>query len=204
LAGIHVPVKDLPATLRAALKSVGYARQDIEVEGREAVSPAVAGGDGRRGFVTAVNFGTGKYDTRYGSWGGANLFERNLIDEVQEALPIPPNSAIIKGTEGYKGAFATVYVRPETLTPMLPAGPSDLTDLEKGVLLAFDQYTSAGRKDRRGQVGVSKWDAAASKLLQQGLLKSNAAGAVQITTAGKNAAENLGPGAYVEKFLPRW
>ncbi len=214
----HVRVKDLPSQLRGALESLGYARADVSLDPRETYSMSAGGsGDGRRAFVCAVNLQTGEREIARGSWGGPNMFNpRNAVDLDQTDRPLPINFAVIHGSEG-NTVYASIYVNPATLTPMLPAAPQ-LGDFERSILNVIGGYTSAGRKNEwerlcsdagrkagdasglhysdRARWGIegeaskakqTEIDGAIDTLVSLGLCKRNKAGAVSITTEGKNA-----------------
>jgi hypothetical protein len=186
---MHVEVKTLVPAVQSALKSVRYGGRDIQVITADKVSPLVAGGDGQRGFVTIINLDTGKSESRRGSWGGANMFNPdNAVDLDREQFTIPANGVVIKGTTGYPRTFATLYT---TATGnLLPAGTDDtevLTDEELQAL--YCHYSIKGGQYRRDE--LSRRHVMAStvdSLVDRGYLKRNRAGAVSITTKGKNAS----------------
>src|SRR5260221_2165479 len=212
----HVKVKDLPPQLREALASLGYARLDIALNPATTYCMSAGGsGSGRRAFVCAVNLQTGERKLAHGSWGGANMSSPiNSVDLDTESRALPINFAVIHGSEG-NSVYATIDVNPATLTPMLPAAPS-CTNFERSILAMVGGLTSAGRKDAIDRMcreagdtvtrGMSYSDplryplqlqgekamlgeinAAIDTLVSLGLLKRNKAGAISITTEGKNA-----------------
>lgn len=182
---MFVPVIVLPGSVQNALRSVGYAKSDIKVSAVETVSMFDAGSNGMRGFFTLINMGSGEFSTTYGSWGGANAFESNPVDRNEQNHALPANFAAIKGASGSPGTFAQVYVHPSNVAAMLPK-VAEVSQREKDILDAFKSLTSAGRKDSfaRGKVKAPEL----ATLVQRGLLKANKAGAMSITTEGKNAA----------------
>lgn len=192
---MHAKVKDLPSSLRAALNSVGFHKSDIEILAAERVTLSGGGaGAGQRDFTCAVNLETGASASTYGSWGGANAFNQtNVVDLDDREHEIPVNGALIKGSEGGgHPTMARVYVRPETLAPMLSSVPvlcpEEIAALWCHRALKGGSYRSEALKEHC--VTLEHVD----RLVEAGLLKRNSAGATQITTEGKNAltAANVG------------
>lgn len=211
--GVVVAVKELPPSLRAALKSVGFRRSDITVTPVETIQMSGAYGKGYRAFIVLVNLATGKHDVKYGSWGGANMFTQSAVDTDRKEYPIPPNGAAIKGQEGGgRPTMASIYVNPQAIAAMLPA-TEKLTDEEKRFLDMWEGLTSAGRKYefermmqdayfsvkpgfspegrkealRAEQEKKREIEAMIDSLVKRGLLARNKAGATKITTKGRNA-----------------
>lgn len=193
--GVYAPVSNLPPSLQKLLNELGYRRKDIDVVPAETFNPSYPSGEGHRAFVSVVNLATGSYRTTRGSWGGANPFERgNIVDDSRGAdVPIPPNGAVVIGSEGGgHPIYATVHVRPEALAPLLPPAQSDdLGEIERVALVAYKDYNSKGRLQCKERIGDKRWGDAIAGLVRRGLLKSNAAGAASITTEGKNTAETI-------------
>jgi hypothetical protein len=186
---MYVEVKSLTPAVQSALKAVSYGSRDIQVITTDKVSPSVAGGDGQRGFVIVINLTTGKREHVTGSWGGANMFNpTNVVDLDTGQYVIPTDGVVIKGTTGYPRTFATLYT---TATGnLLPAATGDvetLTDVELQALYCHKSIKGGQYRreemTRRG-VGPSTVDS----LVDRGYLKRNRAGAVSITTKGKNAS----------------
>jgi hypothetical protein len=207
----HVKVKELPEVLRSALVSVGYHGADVAIKASERYSMSTGGsGNGRRAFVCAVNLATGERIMRQGSWGGPNPFNpTNAVDLDDTVRDLPPNFAVIHGSEGEQ-VYASVDVNPATLAPLLPEAPT-LTESERAILCAYAGLTSAGRKrqiedwcSNAARAGdpdyVNAWarrqaeatckqaiETLIAGLVSRGFLARNKAGAVSVTTAGKNA-----------------
>jgi hypothetical protein len=186
----YVPTKELPESVRRALKEIGYGKTDIGLKASETVSVGQGGGDGRRSFYAIVSLdGSVAHKVEYGSWGGANPFETKRVDHDQQKHPIVPGYAVIVGSEanGTK-VYCTMHVHPSNFAPMLPA-KAELNDHLRGILRIFASYTSAGRKNEWERSPQTKpTEADYEILIGLGLLKKNSAGAVSITTAGKNEA----------------
>lgn len=189
MSGEWVDVKDLPAAIQDALKSVGYARSNIEVRASEKVVMGdVGSGQGRRSFAVLVNLDTGNHATHYGSWGGINAFDRaNPVDNDTNEYALPHNGVAVKGSSGYGTTLATLHIPASMVSRVLTAGPRDeLPQVEKDALYAY-AYIIGGqyRRDelRRRNVPSTVVDG----LVTQGLLKRNKAGATSVTTAGRNA-----------------
>lgn len=187
---IHVPVRELPDALRAALKTVGYGAKDVGVTPQEAVTPNAYAGEGQRGFVIIVNLETGKRETLGGDWGGGGMSIKP-IDAASQDVRIPPNGAVIIGTEGHPRTMASIYVHPDVIAKLLPPTAA-VTDREQMILRTIRSLTSAGRKEVFGDQRVQP--AEVDALVARGLLARSKAGAVSITTAGKNVAEGQGDG----------
>lgn len=182
MSSVYSQVKELPLILQRALKSIGYYKKDISIEGKETVSVQDSGGDGRRGFVVLVDLVANSYRKSYGSWGGANMFTANVVDSDDKEHAIPPNGAVITGCEGGgHPTLANLYLHPSNIVKFLPP-KVELTDAER---IALEQMSTLkpGYRDTVPPPVLAS-------LLTKGLAKQNKAGAVQITTAGKTAWRN--------------
>lgn len=183
---MHIETKSLPESLKAALRAVGYGAADIGVRVTETYSAQSCANDGQRGFTMAVNIATGERDEHHGSWGGANPFGANAVDSDGTARPLAPGFVVVQGTTGYPRTFATLLVHPSNAAPLLPA-KAELTDRQRSILGQFAGLTSAGRKNEWERYPASKpTEAEIAELVARGLLKQNKAGAISITTEGKN------------------
>lgn len=182
---IHVAVRELPDALRAALKAVGYGAKDVGVTPQDAVTPNAYAGEGQKGFVVIVNLETGKRETLGGDWGGGGM-SLKPIDAASQDVRIPPNGAVIIGTEGWPRTMASIYVHPDGIARLLPPAAA-VTDREQLILRTIRSLTSAGRKEVFGREKVTP--AEIDALVARGLLRKTKAGAVSITTDGKNVAE---------------
>lgn len=183
---IYVQVSELPDSIKSALKAVRYGRNDIGVETRETYMPACGSSSGRRAFVMAVNLATGEREQHLGSWGGPNMFSpSNAVDNDTSSRPLAPGFAVIHGSQGDK-VYASLTLHPSNVAALLPA-KSDLTDRQRDLLNCYAGLTSAGRKDhweRRG--GKKPTEAELVELVNLGMVTRNKAGAVSITTKGRN------------------
>jgi hypothetical protein len=82
---------------------------------------------------------------------------------------------------------ASIYIHPTAIAPLLPAAPA-ISDRDKSILLAFRSLTSAGRKDEWSRNAASRpTTEELDRLVAAGLLSRNKAGAMAITTEGRNA-----------------
>jgi hypothetical protein len=186
---ISVRTKELPDTLREALRQIGYSGQDVPVEVTTEVSPYSPAGEGSRGFSAVVELSTGRSKVHHGNWGGGSPATQAQVDVDDRESPLLPGFAIIKGSTGNR-TFATIYLNPENVAKYLPA-PVSLTDRELGILAQFRALSSAGRKDEWQRFPASKpSDEEIDSLVAKGLLSKNKAGAVSLTTDGKNAARD--------------
>jgi len=197
----YLPTADLPQPVQNALRGLGYRKPDIQVVAKDTISPMEAGEKGRRGFFCAVELRTGEAKTKWGSWGGANIFNaNNAVDLDDELYPIPRGVMVLKGSDGDK-VFAVLYVRPEDFAPLLPPPPEALTEDEQAVLYAFACLKSGPyRQEFLARVDLVHWrltgrnggsEAHIESLAQRGYLKRAANGATQITTRGKNVRGNF-------------
>jgi hypothetical protein len=186
-----VNVSDLPLNLKLALQNVGYNKPNVLVKiGRE-FYPRPPSMDGRRGYLAAVNLTEGAeepYKVTLGSYGGSNMFTKT-IDDFDGKVPLPENYAAITGlTSGGSGypATANVYVGPGNMNPaLLPQAPA-VSEREAKILYMVKGYKSEYRKARLQANKVQ--DSEIDSLVSRGFLKKNSAGALSITTDGKNAA----------------
>jgi len=184
----HVAVKALPPSLRSALESVGYGRADIGVSPAERYTMANGGDAGCRAFTMCVDLATGRREIAWGSWGGANMFNpSNHVDLDTTPRAIPEGCAIISGQEGGgRPVWASIRVNPSSLAPLLPAVAS-VSDKERAILRTVRGYKGGDyRRTELARIGAT--DADMRALADRGLLKINRAGAVSITTEGRNAA----------------
>jgi hypothetical protein len=183
---IHVPVKELPDSLRSALKRVRYGSRDIGVVAQERVEPNPYAAEGQKGFVLVIDIASGRSRDLEGSWGGASPNGPSEIDFANRPVPIPEGGAVIIGTEGHPQTMATIYVHPKTIAAMLPPA-AETTEREQTILRTIRSLNTAGRKEVFGRERVTP--AEIDALVARGLLSKTKAGAVSITTAGKNVAE---------------
>jgi|GEM_PF-1296011 len=189
-----VELRELPPVLQRALKSVGYRRKDIRVEPDTTYSPSEgsASASGQRGYVIVVNMQTGQMKTEMGSWGGPNPFERKQVDLDRRNYPIPANGAVVVGESGGRGSFARIKVNPSNLSAILPSGDEDKLPPDEQKALNIIGGIKGGHRVRyfeRNNLGP--YDFRANPLLQslakKGMIKANRAGAMKITTKGRNA-----------------
>lgn len=184
----YVATKELPPSVRKTLKTIGYGKADIGIVSSETVVVGQGGGDGRRSFYAILALdGSVEPKVEYGSWGGANPFETFRVDHDQTKHPIAPGYAVVVGSEsGGTHVHCTMHVHPSNLAPLLPA-KADLTDRQRSTLRVFKSFTSAGRKSEWENYPETKpTEAELEALIGLGLLKKNKAGALSITTKGKN------------------
>lgn len=187
---IHVETKTLPDSLQRALRAIGYGRADIGVRPTESYTQWAPSGQGQRAFTMAVNLATGDRTVAQGSWGGPNMFNpSNAVDLDSELRPLPPGFAIVQGTQGYKPS-ATVMIHPSNAAPLLPA-TAELSEREQYLVNVFVGLNSHGRKEhfarRSGEHGGPPSEVELLALADRGFITRNKAGAVAVTTAGRNA-----------------
>jgi hypothetical protein len=186
---MHVTVKELAPVVQKALKSVNYGAADIRVEAANEVDAYSEGNAGSRGFVIVLNVDTGETRTLSGNWGGGSIAgSDNLVDSGSDAVTLPENGIVIKGSRGYPRTFATIYAHPNAVGAyLLPSGEDEtLTDAEQQALYCFGAIKGGEyRRDEMRRRNVSQ--STVDSLVTRGYLKRNRAGATQITTKGKNA-----------------
>jgi hypothetical protein len=181
---IYTECKDLPESIKSALRSVGYNRTDISIEARDEMSfaspPAF---EGSRGFTLVVNLTTGQCQVEHGSWGGANMFERRAVDCDETLYPMRPGIAVIQGESGGRGCFAHLYLHPDNVCKFLPAVPT-LTAKQAAVVYVYDSIKSSYRKAELDREGCTTADV--DECIALGYLERKGNG-VRVTTFGKNA-----------------
>lgn len=185
---MYVQVKDLPAPVQEALTAVSYGRKDITVQASTSVVLSSSSGDGMRAFVALVNLSTGKHTVTWGSWGGANMFNpTNAVDNDDRSYELPADGVAIRGTKGgNQPVYATLHVPASMVDRILPSAGVTLTEAEKDALYCHKAYK--GGQYRRDELARRNVTAEViDGLVERGLLSRNKAGAVQITTDGKNA-----------------
>lgn len=187
------PITAIPANVQRILSSVGYNKKDIQVSAVEKVCIQFAGGNGIRGFAVAGNLETGEHRVMRGSWGGANPFESskgNAVDRDSGDHTIPVNGFVITGWEGGgKPVHAEIHIQPANLPKQLTDGGAGLSADEKQILAITVGYKAFARREYWAQ--IPGWEALIEKLVSGGFLTRNKAGAISITTAGKNACEGV-------------
>ena len=187
----YADVRDLPPVVQRALRSAGYRGSNIRIVTSETFRRNNTPFEGNRGYNLYVNLATNKYDSEVGSWGGSNMFQERGGDSDQTPRKIPNNVLVIKGEKGGRGSFATIYVNPKTVTPLLPdSGGDDLTDDERSALKIIKSIKGGYRADEfhyKGLGEYASYNPLIQSLREKGLIKINKRGAVMITTKGKNA-----------------
>jgi hypothetical protein len=188
MSALYIEVKTLPDSIKDALASVGYHRGDIDVEVSTQGRIGMAFGDGHRGVTVVVNLATGERKVQYGSWGGANPFVQNKFDDNPDARPeLSPGTVCIHGSTGHRN-IVHLIVHPDNAAPLLPE-KVELSDRQKKILAQFRSLTSRGRKDQwEREPGDRPTEAELDELVAGGFLKRNKAGAIKITTEGRNAS----------------
>ena len=196
---MYTQVKDLPETIQSALNSLGYGRKDISLEVAESISPAVSGGQGKRGFCCIVNIETGERKIDMGSWGGANCFGPsavNPVDSDRNDYVIPPNFAVIKGSEGGdRPVYATITISSSNMIKALPE-KVELSARDQWLLYTFKGLTSAGRKNEWERCNDKPSEADLVRFAINGWIKRRSDGACMITTEGKNTLLASDGGSY--------
>lgn len=184
----YLAVADLPAAVRDALSVLNYGRKDIRVVAAESVTLAGSSGDGYQAYACLINLADGTWRIERGSWGGANMFARdNAVDNDTRAYPLPAHGVAVTGSRGGgQPVSATLHIPASMVARMLPAPAAELSKEDRDALYCHKVLKGgAYRREELRRRGVRT--AAIDALVERGLLTRNRAGAVQITTAGKNA-----------------
>ena len=184
---MYIKISEIPDSIRRGLDSVDYKRKDIEVHVVDKVSLGYSSGDGRRAFSVVGNIDTGMFKTVFGSWGGANMFTRTLVDDCDQEFEIPVNGYVITGcTGGYgHGSYATLHVSSGCVNKALLPDICNLSDIEVKVLACVRALRGDYRKVAIRRSGGS--DEVVQGLVRLGYLNCNKAGSLSLTTKGKNA-----------------
>jgi hypothetical protein len=136
-----------------------------------------------------VNLDTGDIQEHVGSWGGANMFNPgNAVDLNRTTYPLPENGAIVDGHQGGdRPVYAVVTVHPSRLVKVLPAA-KDVTARQREILGCFIYKGGEYRKAELARKGVTP--AELDELVAAGFISRNRAGAMSLTTDGRNARGN--------------
>lgn len=193
---MHIRMTDLPAAIRSALESCGYHRADVEVSEAATYSPkGTTAFEGNRGYCVVVNVATGEQHAEVGAWGGANGFSAHAVDHDANEYPIPPNCAVVAGENGGRGAFFRVKVAPGMMAGILPPAADDALPESSGLALAVIAGIKGGARgdyfDRLGLGAYGAANPAVAVLVARKLVSVNKAGAIAITTEGRNARSML-------------
>jgi hypothetical protein len=184
---MHIETKTLPDMLKQALRNLDYGATDIEVRQVNSISLGDMGsGDGRKSFTVLINLETGEMKRYNGSWGGINMFNLdNPVDTDTKVYPMVPGMLVIKGSIGYPRTFATIYTHRDSSILPVTSGV-ELTKVQKDTLYCFKCIKGGEyRREEMFRRRVTKSDI--QWAIDQGYVKVNKAGAMSITTEGKNA-----------------
>ena len=187
--GHYIKVSELPPSVQKGLEAVGYGRKDIEVSVRETFEPSPISADGRRGFLVACRLDdSNECRVTWGSYGGSNMFTKS-IDDVDGSFDVPKDVAFLSGMsgagEGYP-AYAYLVISPKNMNPTLLPPVASVTKREAKILAIFRYLRSSARKEYLNRMRAS--GAEVDSLVARGFLSRNKAGAMSITTEGRNAA----------------
>lgn len=186
----YISTATLPSHIQSILKEIDYRGKDINLEAKVDISVLGCANDGCRAFYATFSLSEGKHKVVYGSYGGANMFERHQPDHDDSMHTIPEGFGCLKGQTGHKGSFATLYVNPANVARMLPEIP-EITDREKYLLACFRGLTSNGRaREWTDNPHKKPTEVELTALSSKGWLKISKNGATSITTEGKNAVGN--------------
>lgn len=188
----YVEVVNLPEPIRNALKALDFRGNDLPVFTHTTVELGGSASDGEKAFTTLVNLTTGQHVTTWGSWGGPNAFDRtNPVDNDRNAYTLPGDGVVLTGTgNGSKARYAFLHIPASMTARVLPPSEGEsLPDDVQWVLNVFVSNNSGGRKYEfeRKRISAAALAAATETLAAGGYIKVNKAGAVSVTTKGRNA-----------------
>jgi len=180
----RLATKELPQVFKDALKEVGYHKNDISVEVTTSVSPPFAD-DGMKPFMVAMDLNQSKYKVQWGSWGMGG----------GSKVSIPSGGAVIAGSSGGRGSFATIYVTPANVAKLIEEEDGEELSKHEDIVLYLLRGIKSGYRaeemERRGVPGgYSVRNPIILSLVEKGLAKANSAGAIQVTLKGKNQPLN--------------
>lgn len=187
---MYVNVDSLPEIVKNALMGAKFHKSDIEVIHVDSVSMGnSAYGDGYQAFTTLVDMNDNRVEHHKGSWGGANMFNRdNAVDLDDRLFPLQIGHIVIKGQRGgTTPVSAQIYAhRDSSILPLISGNA-----LEEDELYVLSIYRGIKGGYRKEYLDRLKGNAdITDKLVESGHLKRNKAGSTQITTEGKNAVGN--------------
>jgi hypothetical protein len=186
-AGTEVSVRDLPRGLQQGLKAGGHRSPNISVEATMTWNPFMAGGKGTQGYYVTFDITSGRtLDSAQGSWGGANPFNRNEVDDDQKPRPMQQGVAVYKGYSNKP--FGWLYLHPTDFDTYMPKEPVvDVTDDEKKALYALGMKSGYRRDEfrRYGLGDYSPTNPIIKSLAAKGLVKITGRGMMR-TPAGTN------------------
>lgn len=130
-AEMWVKVKDLPKSVRAALKDpkIRFGKPDILLHVQEDMDPSTRSGyDYMCGYMAACRMDdSGTYEIAWGEYGGGDVGFYSRTDQLRGKLfDIPPGVAVVKGFVGYRRPTAEVYLHPSSMNPRLLASASSV------------------------------------------------------------------------------
>lgn len=188
--GTRVEVRDLPPGIQKALKSLKYGRKDIQVQAEAHPDLTDFSGDGQRAFATVVDILTGHvFDSFMGSWGGPNIFSQKPLDKPDMKYALKPGQAVIHGSMGGR-TYVSIYYHPSNKDTFVPETETvNLSSEERKALTIFGYKSSYRsnewwRSDLPGKYSLD--NPLIQGLLAKGLIKVNQAGAIALTTSGRN------------------
>jgi len=189
---MYIEINQLPQCIQNVIGQIRYFRKDIEVKTNNTFAIGYSAGSGCQAFTYIVNIKTGKtIDCQVGSWGGANIFNKdNKVDRDFSPKDLPVDVAIIKGSRGGScSVYATITIHPDTDFPVgcLIEG---LSEKEQKAINIIVGIKGGYRQEYFSRNGLGKYGAdnpIINSLSEMGLVKINKRGAIQTTTQGRNA-----------------
>lgn len=180
---MFVKLKELPPIVKEALNKVGYHRVDILVEAAEEASLIAPYGDGYQSYAVAIDTKTNEISREVTSnWGGGGWYSPKKTLDRPGTLKLPENGMVIVGQRGGgRPVSAKLYAHPALLAPLLKpasAPEEEYTLAELIALVNFVALKPAYRPPIKPET--------LAKFIEKGLVKKNKAGALSITTAGKD------------------
>jgi hypothetical protein len=187
----YFELKHLPTPVQDHIKNtLRLNPKDVEVKVATNVSPDTAYGDGHRAHFALIH-NAGEKPTRmtWSSWGGANPFSPRPLDRPPEKFDIPSGHSVVTGSS--QRYVRAVYFHPDDIAKILPS--QETPDLSDQHFKALDVYKSIKPGPYRREY-LSRHNVTTQHiddLVNSGYLRKNKAGAISITTSGKNAHKLL-------------
>jgi hypothetical protein len=184
---MFVPTKDLPDIVQEVLESVGFHKADIDVEPAVEAHLSSPYGTGYQTFAVGVDITRRRVSREVASsWGGPNMFEHRTLDQPS-TLDLPEGTMLIMGQRGGgRPVSAKLYAHPGLMAPMLEGQQAADLSVQELAVLAIFKGIKGGYREEEARRYKLPFKTAVARLVELGFLKTNRAGATQITTDGRN------------------
>jgi hypothetical protein len=188
--GVMVQVNMLPPGIQKALKALRFGGRDIRVRAEARPQMTDFGGDGMQAFFEVVDILTGRVIEQFeGSWGGPNPFQSKPLDQPDRYYDLKSGFAALHGVLGGR-KHVTISYHPSDRDTFVPESEVISITPEEKKALTVISYKSGYRRDewrRSGLPGEYSVDNPLIRgLVEKGLVETNRAGAIMLTTKGRN------------------